>query len=59
MMAASSEMPDWMGALADEMDNNVWDALIVAMEDHDEDPTDDELWRARKIQLATALTSLA
>ncbi len=44
-----------MERLARELDGRVWDALIVAMGEHDEDYTDDELWRARKVQLAQAL----
>jgi hypothetical protein len=49
----------WMDELAADLDRSVWDSLITAMLSHDEDPTDDELWRARKVQLALALKSRA
>lgn len=49
----------WMDELAADMDRRVWDSLITAMLAHDEDPADDELWRARKVQLALALKSRA
>lgn len=49
----------WVSKLADEMDRRVWDPLITAMLTHGEDPADNELWCARKAQLALALRSRA
>jgi hypothetical protein len=45
--------------LARDMDRKVWDSLITAMLDNNEDPTDDHLWKTRKIELARALETQA
>lgn len=51
--------PAWVNDLAKDMDRKVWDSLITAMLANGEDPTDDHLWKTRKIELARALETQA